>query len=199
MIRDLASAVAVDLNARKFPYPVICGPERAAHDGFTAAIVFRRDRASKDAIVGPIGAAHPRRGVPSDNVDAPFNRQVAGLFVAYARSPKPGATVADHEDECDAVCDAVLTAMHRVLAVARLPFSITESKLLTRDELRLEAEDGRAATADPAGLRSADFPGCAARVRFTVRTLVRDVTYTGAGGGTGTIYVFAPPTVDPEL
>lgn len=199
MIRDLTSAVVADLSARKCPYPVTYGPERVAHDGFSAAIVFRRDRSSHELVTHAVG--RPRRDAPqgpADDAPAPFTRDVAGAFVVYARSPKPGATVGDHEEECDAVCDIVLTAMHRVLVGRRLPLTITESKLLTRAELQAEAEDGRLASADPSGLRSADFPGCAARVRFTVRTLVRDVTYTGQGGGTGTIYQFAPPVVDAE-
>lgn len=206
MIRDLSLAVAAELSNRKSPYPVIYGPERQGHDGFTPAIVFRRDRSGHDAIVPRLGATRPRLEATVDNVDAPFNRQVAGVFLVYACSPKPGADVGDHEEECDAVCDMVLTAMHRVLNAKPLPFVITESKLLRRDELADEAEDRRMAavgspghSADPSGLRSADFPGCAARVRFTVRTLVREVTYTGAGGGTGTIFVFAPPVADVSL
>jgi hypothetical protein len=195
VIRDLANAVKSDLRTRFYPHPVTYGPERMAHDGFRDAIVFARDRAAGDAIVPVIGATRPR--ATSTGAEAPFLRNVAGSFTVYARSSKPGATVAEHEDECDRVCDGVLTAMYRLLKARKLPLTIVESRLLTRDELR--AESGTAAADDHSGQRSADFPGCAARVRFTVSTLVRDVTYPGASKPTGEIFEFAEPVVTAEL
>lgn len=190
MIGHLALAVRDDLRTRKYPATVVYGPERVARDGFAHAVVFARDRQAGDAIVPPIGAAHK-------NPEVPFMRNVAGTFTAYARSPKGGATVLDHEDECEALCDGVLTAMYRILKACKLPLTIVESRMLTRDELRAEA--GVDAADDRSGARSADFPGCAARVRFTVGTAVRDVTYTGAAGPTGTITEFAEPEVTAEL
>lgn len=192
MIRDLALAVAADLKSRRYPHPVTYGPERVGRDGFKAAIVFKRDRAAGDEVVPPRGAAQKR-----NQPEAPFNRDVAGVFIVYARSAKGGADVADHEDECDRVCDGVLTAMYRILKARVLPLSIVESRLLTRDELRAEAEDGAAAN-DHSGPRSADWPGCAARVRFKVGTLVRDVDYKGGVADTGTVFEFAPVEVEAE-
>lgn len=195
MIGDLAKAVAADLRSRKFPQPVVYGPERMAHDGFRDAIVFRRDRGAGDTLTAPIGATRPR--ATATGAEAPFLRYVAGTFTVYTRSSKPGADVSDHENECDRVCDGVLTAMYRILKGRRLPLAIVESRLLTREELRAEA--GTAAADDHSGQRSADFPGCAARVRFTVATAVRDVTYPGASRPTGEIFEFAEPTVTAEL
>lgn len=195
MIRDLADAVRTDLKARLYQASVVYGPERMAHDGFRDAIVFTRDRGAGDAIVPVIGATRPR--ATSTGAEAPFIRNVAGSFTVYARSPRPAADVADHEAECDRICDGVLTAMYRLLKARRLPLTIVESRLLTRDELR--AESGTSAADDHSGQRSADFPGCAARVRFTVSTLVRDVTYPGASKPTGEIFTFAEPVVTPEL
>jgi hypothetical protein len=105
----------------------------------------------------------------------PYNRLVAGRVTVYARSSKGGATVEDHEEECDVVCDGVLCALRRVLLARKLPLAIVESRLLTRDEFRAMTGDGE----DHSGPRSADWPGCAARIRFTVTTAVRDLTYTG--------------------
>jgi hypothetical protein len=195
MIRDLANAVAADLRGRKFPHPVTYGPEHVSHDGFRNAIVFKRDRGAGDPIVAPLGATRPR--ATATGAEAPFMRNVAGAFTVYTRNPKPGADVADHEDLCDLVCDGVLTAMYRILKARSLPLTIVESRLLTRDELRAEADVS--ATDDHSGKRSADHPGCAARVRFTVGTLVRDVDYAGAGPETGEIFQFADPTVEAEL
>jgi hypothetical protein len=194
MIGDLAKAVHTDLRARFFPYPVTYGPEIVGHDGFRSAVVFKRDRKAGDELAPPIGATRPR--ATTTGAEAPFMRKVAGVFMVYARSSKPAASVIDHENECDAVCDAVLTAMYRLLKARRLPLTIVESRLLTRDELRAEADDGTSAADDKSGHRSADWPGCAARVRFTVTTLVRDVTYTGASRALGTVYEFADPTIN---
>lgn len=191
MIRDLAAAVSADLAARRFPYPTTYGPELIGRDGFKPAIIFQRDRAAGDAVEPPLGATRPRAG----KAEAPFLRRVAGSFTVYARSSRPAATVADHEDECDRVCDGVLTALYRTLKAKCLPLAIVDSRLLTRDELRAAAEAGQQLSAadDHSGRRSADWPGCAARVRFTVATLVRDVDYTGAGPELGTITEFAAP------
>ncbi len=178
MIGRLAKDVATNLRSRKFPYPVAYGPERLGHDGFRNAIVFRRDRESGDEIVPP-------KAANDQNPEVFFNRWVGGVFIVYARSSEQGADVEDHEEECDRVCDGVLVAMHRVLAVRKLPYRITESKLLTRDELRVEADDGGSAADDHSGRRSADAPGCAARVRFAVRTAVPDLTYPGAAQPVG--------------
>lgn len=195
MIRDLAEAVRLDLKSRFYQAGVVYGPERMAHDGFRDAIVFARDRGAGDAIVPVVGATRPR--ATATGAEAPFLRNVAGSFTVYARSSRAGATVADHEDECDRICDGVLTAMYRVLKARRLPLVVVESRLLTREELR--AESGVSASDDHSGQRSADFTGCAARVRFTVSTLVRDVTYPGASKPTGEIFEFADPTVTAEL
>lgn len=185
MIGHLAQAVRVDLAARKYPHTVVYGPERVGRDGFQLAIVFERDREAGDAIVAPAGAAI--------NPEAPFNRRVSGLVTVYARSPKPGAIALDHEDECDAVCDGVISAMYRILRARRLPLEIVDSKLLTRDELRAGVSEAD----DRSGARSADFPGCAARIRFRVGTVIRDVTYTGVARLTGSpIHDVAAPTVD---
>lgn len=195
MIGDLARAVGTDLAGRLFPYRVSYGPERVARDGFNVAVVFRRDRSAADEIAAPVGATRPR--ATAAGAESPLTRWVSGACFVYARSPKPAATVQDHEDECDAVCDAVLTAMYRILKAKCLPWRVAESRLLTRDDLRAEAETD--AGDDGSGLRSADAPGCAARIRFAVQTLVRDVTYTGASAPVGTITEFATPVVEARI
>lgn len=189
MIGDIATRVAADLRTRKFPYPVVYAPERVARDGFSSAIVFSRDRQAGDAIVAPAGATHCNPGIP-------FNRNVSGRIVVYARCAKAGATPFEHEEECDLVCDGVLTAMYKILKASGHPWTVTESRILTREELRAEA--GVESKDDGSGKRSADFPGCAARIRFTVGTVIRDVTYQGAAGPTGTVYEFAIPVVTTE-
>lgn len=176
MIGDLARAVAADLRRRKFPHPVSYGPERVARAGFDLAIVFARDRKSGDAITAPAGAK-------DRNPEVHFNRHVSGVVTVYARSPKPGATVADHEEECDTVCDGVLSAIRRVVVSRKLLLAIRESRLLDREDLRADTGEGE----DHSGPRSADWPGCAARIRFTVGTAVLDVNYKGEAQATGVV------------
>lgn len=176
MIGHLARAVAADLRRRKFPHPVRYSPERAGRGSFDHAILFARDREAGDKITAPAGAK-------DRNPEVIFNRHVAGVVTVYARSSKAGATIEDHEDECDAVCDGVLTAMRRILVARRLPFAVIDSRLLSREDLRDEDDAGD----DRSGHRSADWPGCAARIRFAVGSAVRDVTYPGAAQSTGVV------------
>jgi hypothetical protein len=187
VIRELADAVRTDLSARKYPHPVIVGPERVARDGFDMAIVFERDRPAGDPIEAPRGANHI-------NPEAPFNRAISVRVTVYARSPKPGATAHDHEEECDRVCDGVLSAVHRVAQTQRLPLRIVDSRLLTRSDLNADAGGGK----DTSGERWADAAGCAARVRFAIGTAVLDVDYTGAAQDEGVVFDVAAPTVEAD-
>jgi hypothetical protein len=173
VIAALSRAVAARLAEKKFPHPVHYGPERAERKGFDMGVVFYRDRQAGDPITPPKSANAAPPGVES-----PYNRQVSGAVEVYARSPKPGATAEDHEDECDRVCDGVLCALYAVLAGRRLPLQIVESRLLTAADFN-DAEQ---------------WPGTAARIRFRVTTLVRDVDYTGAGLGT-----YVVETVETEV
>lgn len=176
MIGHLAAAVAEDLRRRKFPHPVRYAPEHSRPSGFDHAIIFERDREAGDPIV-------PVMGAKDRNPEVPYLRLVAGRVTVYARSPKPGARPIEHEDECDAVCNGVIAALYRILKARKLPLAIVESRLLRREDLRDEDDGGD----DRSGQRSADWPGCAARIRFTVGTTIRDVTYTGAGLSTGVV------------
>lgn len=187
MIGHLALAVGADLSRRKFPHPVRYAPEHSRPAGFDHAIVFVRDRQAGDSIVAAVGAK-------DRNPEVPFNRLVSGVVTIYARSPKPGATVLDHEDVCDETCDAVLAAMYRILKVKRLPLQIVESRLLGRAELRDEDDQGD----DRSGQRSADWTGCAARIRFKVATAVRDITYKGEAQATAVIDDVDCPVVTSE-
>ena len=180
MIADLVAAVAADLARRRFPHPVIAGPERFPRDGFRAAIIFARDPDAVDAIVAPAGA----NGI---NPEVPFNVRTAVRCLMFSRSPKPGATAHDHEVEIDAVRDGVLAALKRAVAAGpKGAWQVTESRLLSRDELRVLADVGE--SDDKSGKRSADWPGRACRLRFWIQLAVRDITYPGAARPEGEIF-----------
>jgi hypothetical protein len=178
MIGDLALAVRAELRARKYPYPVEYGPERAQRDSFAAAVVFERDRESPDEVA-------IRIVTKNETVESPFIRKVSGAVTVYARSAKPAARAADHENECDRVCDAVLCALYRVLKAKRLPLEVVESRMLREEDLP-----------EGAGERAASWPGAAARIRFRVTTLVRDVNYLGEGPATAEVAAVNQPTLD---
>jgi hypothetical protein len=188
MIRELADDVRADLHTRKYPHPVIVGPERVARDSFAMAIVFERDRSAGDSIEAP-------RGANNINARAVFGRVVSGQFTVYARCHKQGAMQCEHEEECDRVCDGVLSALYRVAQRRHLPLRVVDSRLLTRSDLNADVGGGK----DMSGERWADAAGCAARVRFSVETAVLDVDYTGASQPTGIVDDVAAPTVEASL
>lgn len=163
MIHALADAVRANLRTRKYPQPVLYGPEPFERTSFDPAIIFSRDRERGDVIGPPVGT--------KVNPESPYTRVVAGQVVVFAQSSAPGARVQDHEDECDRVCDAVLTAMYEACKARSLPLAITESRLLRASEFS----------------NATTWPGCVAQIRFSVTTLVRRVTYAGAGALTGEV------------
>ncbi len=174
MISELADLVRVELDGHKFPYAVVYGPERAARKGYTpAGIVFRRDREQGDAI----GPATGWKGSPDPRML--YTRRFAGVVEIYVRASRPNAGIADHEDECDRVCDGVLCALYR--ASTGFLLQIGESRLLRPEEL--EGQDHFEAA------------GCAARIRFSLASPVLELDYTGDGPLTGTVADVDPPIV----
>lgn len=173
MISELADRVRAYLDARKFPYQVHYGPERTTRKGFAPAIVFRRDRENGDPITAPTGW----KGSPDPR--ALFNRRFAGVVEVFVRASRPNAGVADHEEECDKVCDGVLCALCRVTTGYQL--QIGESRLLRAEEL--EGQD------------QYEGAGCAARIRFSLASPVLELDYTGDGPDTGIVADTDPPIV----
>ncbi len=174
MISELADRVRAELARHKFPVHVTYGPERAQRKGYTpAGIVFRRDRERGDAITAPTGW----KGTPDPR--ALYNRRFAGVVEIYVRASRPNAGVADHEDECDRVCDGVLCALYR--STTGFQLEVSESRLLRGEELE--------------GGDHFEAAGCAARIRFSLASPVREIDYTGDGPATGEVFDVDPPIV----
>lgn len=167
---DLTRAVAAELRRRKFPGPCVYGALRAPtrHD-LVHFVIFERDREAGDSIDAAI-ASTPQA---AEN-KRPFSRALAGRVTVYARSPKPGATEEDHEQEVDDVTDGVLTAMRRVCVSGKVPLAITSCRLFTAEEFNADRPNEQ-------------WPGSVARVTFNVAGPVREVDYRGVGPLTGVV------------
>jgi hypothetical protein len=162
---------------KKFPHPVLYGPERAQRLGTTAmGVVFERDHQAGDEIAGPIGAR-----VSPEN---PFTHVVSGVATVFAQSSRGGARVQDHECEADRVAHGVICAMFKACKMAHLPFALVDYRLVEAKDLN--------------GCET--WPGAIAVIRFRVTTLVRDVDYLGDGDLTGVVAdVHAPLVQSPNL
>lgn len=182
MIAELADRVAADLAARKFPHRVRYAPgpvrlESPVH----AAVVFFRDREEGDEILPPTGW----KGSP--NPRAVYDRRFRGVALVYAKSAKAGAQEREHEDECDVVCDGVLTAIYHVSAGHSL--QISSSRILRPEEVDRGPAQNQTA---PHGARA----GCVAEIRFSLASPVRRLDYTGDGPLTGEIGSVHAPVVE---
>lgn len=173
MIKPLSIAVGKDLKTRGYPYEVTYGPERTQRTGpAKQGIVFARMRGVPEPVVAP-------KGAKDINPEAYYNRKMAGEFTVYARCQRAGATTEEHEDECDRVVDAAISAMRRILVERRLPLDVAQVRLIPAHEFN----------------DNETWTGCAAEVTFFVQVLVRDVTYTDRARGTGEVDTVQKPLI----
>jgi hypothetical protein len=99
MAQDLAS----NLQTRKYPVAVYYGPERVSYVG-ADDLRITLSRAGGDVIAPPKGEqANGRKR---------YTRHLGVLARIQARSPVAGARVNEHEHECDALVDALITALY---------------------------------------------------------------------------------------
>lgn len=162
MIYDLALDVHENLQQRKFPISVVYGPEYvpARHVG-AQVIIFERDRSRSDVLDMAPGFQRNARKV--------LARYLAASATFYVKSPLHGAMVHDHENECEAMVDAVLAA-----------FAEWSDRTNTAS---IEIADARYLSATE--LASSDRPiqqwaGAVYVLRFNVPRGVMRLDYTGA-------------------
>lgn len=167
MVQDIAAALA----ARKYPYPVLYGPERVQRHGYAQAIVFERDRTQNDTIGAPNGR--------QQNPQKQYTRGLACVATVYAASSLAGAHVGDHERECEAVVDGVVTALNDWVTEARSGVDFVGGTYLdakTRDGVE-------------------QWPGVAYELRFRILRGVFRRDYDGAAQPTGTVAGVARTTL----
>ena len=110
-VSSLTRGVAADLAARRFPFPVIFGPERMTRAAPTdTCIVIERDRDGGDGFDSVMGVQVNR------GTNTPAGRRQATRFMGvqamiWAKSNLTGADEGDHEDLCDQLVDALYSAV----------------------------------------------------------------------------------------
>ncbi len=100
----LALDVRDRLIARKFPTPIVYGPERTERQALHHThVVFMRDRDAAETLGPAHGSkSNPRRLATRDHT---------AVAMVYARSSIEGAAVQDHEGDCDQIVDALIVAI----------------------------------------------------------------------------------------
>lgn len=125
------------LETRKFPFPVLYGPEQHKRESFDTTIVLERDEANNDTF-GPAQGfvRNPRKH---------YTRKLAVLATIYAKSSLPQAMVGDHERLAEQLVDALSVSIDEWCSEAKAGEpEFTESRYLRRDELgELETWPGR--------------------------------------------------------
>jgi hypothetical protein len=141
---------------------VYYGPEHTSHGDFTPIVVIERDHTRVDSVDAPLGAQrNPRKHAV---------RRLSVEVRVYARSTLGGAQLGDHERECEALVDAVIT---------------------TLDEWVTEAKAGEVAYRDTRYLSSEDradvetWPGVVYMLSLTIGRGVFKKDYDGSALPTG--------------
>lgn len=165
-VYDMAKDIAASLGARKYPTPIIYGPERTKRTKFTPAITIERDRKANDGTRAALGVrVNPRKQ---------FIRDLAIVVLVYMQSSAPGARIVEHEAECDQLVDAFLGELQDWVVGAKLGTDpqITESRYLAAADLAEMSADGAE------GLEL--WPGVVYRIKFKLPRGVLRRDYDGA-------------------
>ncbi len=166
MIFDQAQAISAEMAKRKFPITFAYGPQRQPHALGSYVIVIERDRDTPDTLK-PVTGAHK-------NPPHVANRELAVKAVCYVRSPLPGATIAEHEIDCEQIVDGLLVSVMRTGRIASNAASIEigESRYLKPGEVDY-----------PDGVET--WPGVAYLLRWRVARAVQVLDFKAAPLPTG--------------
>jgi hypothetical protein len=159
-----SGGIAERLDARKYPFPVLYGPEQHKRDSFDTSIVIERDEKNSDTFGAPQGfVRNPRKA---------YTRKLAVLATIYAKSSLPQAMIGEHERLAEQLVDALAVAIDEWCSEAKAGEpEYTESRYLRRDEL------GDLET----------WPGRVYVLRFKIGRGVMARNYLGEGEPTGSL------------
>lgn len=168
MIYAFSRSLGSALKARGFPYRVQYTPYLDSTVTYGSAVVVTRSRGANERTGAPIA---PRR-----NPRSVLTRYMSADVYTFAKSSKAGAHVGEHEAECDAVVDGVLTAADLIVRLAGgVDFEAPEARYLT------------AAERSALGGFVEQWPGVVYYCRIIVPRGVRRLTYAGEGAPEGVI------------
>lgn len=156
MIYEMSRDIGARLEAAKFPVRVVYGPEQTAREIYDPVIVIERDRGGSDRITPPQGQqSNPRKYM---------TRWLAARATIYAKSSLDGATVWDHERECEKLVDGLLVALTEWQTAERAgAINVAEARYLAASE-RNDVET---------------WAGVVYVLRFSVPRAVFKLTYLG--------------------
>lgn len=186
MIYRFSRALGEALKARGFPYRTVYTPFLDVKVTYPSTVLVTHSRGVSERVGSAIA---PRR-----NPRSVLTRYLSADVYTFAKSNKPGAHVGEHEEECDAVVDGVLTAADLIIrAAGAVAFEVPEARYLTASER--EALGGFVE----------QWPGVVYYVRVVVPRGVARLTYAGEGAPEGeigevdtTIEAAASPDAVPE-
>lgn len=168
MIYGFSRALGEALKSRGFPYRVIYAPFLDTKVAYGSSIVMTHSRGASERVGAPIA---PRR-----NPKSVLTRYMSVDAYVFAKSSAAGAHVGEHEFECDAVVDGVLTAADLLVRSAGgTDFEVPEARYLTASER--EALGGFVE----------QWPGVVYYARIIVPRGVRRLTYAGEGAPEGIV------------
>lgn len=153
------------MRAKGFPVAVVYGPEIATRTAGanSGVVVVERDRQANDTIAAPQGFERNPRKL--------FTWERSAKATVLVRSQLPGATMGDHERECERFVMGLIAALRTWGTSERVGvIRFGEMGMLTDEERNHFA-----------GIPSA---GCAYLVRFRVPTGLPDLSYTPESAGT---------------
>lgn len=165
MLPNVTAEISTAMVAKGAPYPVVYGPLRTAPGvNSPSQIVVQRDRQRGDTVETAPSHRHNPRLV--------FKRAIGGLVHIFAHSRAPGASVGDHERVADKLVDQLLVAILKVSQARIQPFRVTESRLMSAQELEEQA--------------LTTWPGVVYLMRFQIDRGVTDADWSGEGAGEAT-------------
>lgn len=127
MIYSLTQSLITELSAFGCPIPVIYGPERPGQRALGTRIVIERDRSQVEGYKAPVS-----RPVNAKMVMA---RDVKVQIRVYSQSTVEGAMVHDHEALADAIANAVVSILHRIVQEAKQRVVWIDGRMLPASEI----------------------------------------------------------------
>jgi hypothetical protein len=177
MIYELTRDLTELLRAKKYPAPIVYGPERLTRgQPVESSIIIERDRGMSD-VIGPVKAtehARPRSSTPATVAPRILTRHMAVAATFYIQSTLESARVNEHEAECEAYVDAFLVALHTWCTVGLSGYEVAEARYLAASEV----DKDHAPEA---------WAGVVYVLRFRLARGVYVLDYTGAARSTGTV------------